>query len=76
VTAGLTITERLGSYYFLVEEDDSLKKYQYLYKKMTDDFVADKKTEFIKHVLNLEDLVGLYFDALNPIFEARLKMFK
>jgi hypothetical protein len=63
----------LGMYFFLVEEDDSFKRFLYLFKKMADDFVADKKDELIGNVSNLEGLVESYFDALNPVFERRLK---
>jgi hypothetical protein len=62
-------------YYFLVEDDESLKRYRHLYKTLTDEFVAEKKVEFTGYVVNLENLVGLYFDALNPIFEVKLKSF-
>lgn len=67
--------DRLGSYYFLVEEDDSFERYQYLCKKKTDDFVADKKVEFKNNVAKLETLVQAYFNALIAIFESKLKSY-
>ena len=67
--------DRLGSFYFLFEEDDSFERYQYLYKKKTDDFVADKKVEFKDNVAKIETLVEAYFDALIAVFETKLKSF-
>jgi hypothetical protein len=67
--------DQLGSYYLLVEEDGSFERYQYLYKKMTDDFVADKRVQFKGNVADLENLVEACFDALNEAFEARLKSY-
>ena len=67
--------DQLGLYYFLAEEDDSFERYQYLYKKKTDEFVADKKVEFKENVANLENLVGVYFDAVITVFETGLKSY-
>ena len=67
--------DQLGLYYFLAEKDDSFERYQYLYKKKTDEFVADKKVEFKENVANIENLVGVYFDAVITVFETRLKSY-
>lgn len=65
----------LGFYYFTIEEDDNLRKYRHIYKKKADEFVLDKKVKFKGYVSNLENLVELYFDALRPVFEAKLNSF-
>ncbi len=67
--------DQLGTYYILVEEDDSFERYRYLFKKKTDDFVAEKKVEFKDHLVNLENLVETYFDAVRTAFEGRLRAY-
>jgi len=57
-----------------VEEDDSFERYRYLIKKKTDDFVAEKKLKFKDHLVQMENLVEIYFDAVRAAFEARLKI--
>lgn len=64
--------DQLGSYYQLKEEDDSFERYRYFFKKKTDDFLAEKKVEFQRHLVNLEHLVKAYFDAVRTAFDARL----
>lgn len=66
--------DQLGSYYHVVEEDDSFERYRYLIKKKTDDFVAEKKLKFKDHLVQMENLVEIYFDAVRAAFEARLKI--
>jgi hypothetical protein len=63
--------DRLGSYYHLINEDNSFENYRHFFKKQTDDFVADKKDEFHEIVVNLEHLVAAYFDAAQIAFDAR-----
>jgi len=65
----------LGAYYLLAEVDDSWKRYHYRYKKQTDDFVTNRKAEFQRNVAKLENLVEAYLDALNAVFETRLKSY-
>lgn len=67
--------DQLGSYYLLAEEDDGFERYRYLFKKKTDDFVADKKKDFGDCLINLEGLVETYFDAVHAAFEARLNTY-
>jgi hypothetical protein len=64
---------KLGSYYYLAEEDPEFEKYIYAFKKKTDDYVSEKKKGFNDNVVNLERLVKIFFDSGVSIFEARLK---
>jgi len=66
--------EQLGSYYYLLEEDNEFYKYYNSYKQKTDRFVVDKKDKFKQNVINIKNLVKLYFDALNKIFDNKLKL--
>ncbi len=67
--------DKLGSYYFVVEEDQQFKKYHHLYKHKTDNYVSDKKAEFQNHIEKLEHLVEAFFDTISKVFEARLKSY-
>jgi len=46
-----------------------------LFKKKTDAFVAEKKMEFKDNLVKLENLVGIYLDAVRAAFEARLNTY-
>ena len=67
--------DQLGTYYHLVENDGSFDCYNFLFKKKTDDFVAEKKVEFKSQIMNLERLVTVYFNNLQTDFEAKLKVY-
>lgn len=66
---------RLGSYYKLLEEDESFESHKHFFKRETDEFVAKKQAEFRDCLENLESIVIAYFDATQGIFEARLKTY-
>ncbi len=67
--------DQLGSYYYLAEEDDDFERYRYLFKKKTDDFVAEKKRDFKGHIVDLENLVKIYLDSIASNFEAKLNQY-
>jgi hypothetical protein len=67
--------DQLGSYYLLAEEDHDFERYRYLFKKKTDDFVAEKKQDFTGQLVDLEGLVEGYFDSILSVFETRLKAY-
>lgn len=67
--------DQLGSYYHLAKEDDSFERYRYLFKKKTDDFVTEKKLEYKDYLVQTENLVEIYFDAIRTAFEARLNAY-
>lgn len=68
--------DRIGLCYSVAEDDDAFKEqYMYLFKKMTDDYIAKKKTEFKNNLDELENLIGIYFDSLRTAFEARLNTY-
>jgi hypothetical protein len=64
--------DQLGLYHHLLDEDESFRDYKYPVKKMTDDFVIEKKTEYQRDLERLELLVTNYFDSLDPFFVQRL----
>ena len=57
----------LGSYYYVVEKDEQLEKYRHMFKRETDNYVAEKKAVFQKHVEELENLVEEVFNAVHKI---------
>ncbi len=61
--------DRIGTYYLVVEEDDSFERYRHLYKAQMDDFVAERKQEFSGQVSELEKNVEKYFDVLYVFFQ-------
>lgn len=67
--------DKLGSYYLVAEEDQQFEKYRHLYKQKTDKYVSDKKAEFQKHIEELERLAEAFFDAIQKVFEDRLKSY-
>ncbi len=67
--------DSLGSYYLLTEKDDSFDHYKHLYKKKTDDFVLDKKTEYKVHISEIETLVKAYFNSIQQVFSNRIKSY-
>jgi hypothetical protein len=67
--------DQLGSYYLIAEEDDGFERYRCLFKKKTDDFVAEKKSDFKGQIVTLEGLVKEYFNAVLSEFETRLEAY-
>ncbi|MEZ4590286.1 MAG: Cthe_2314 family HEPN domain-containing protein [Chloroflexota bacterium] len=63
---------QLGLLHHFLDEDESWINYRYPAKKMTDEFVANKKTEFHGNLEELELLVTNYFDSINPFFIQKL----
>jgi len=51
---------KLGSYYFIAEEDPQLEKYSHIYKRKTNNYVADKKEAFQNHIEELESFVEAF----------------
>jgi len=68
------ILNKLGSYYYVAENDQECKKYMHLFKQDMDKFIANKKEEFFKQIDNLEKNVEVLFDAIEQVFAARLNM--
>lgn len=66
---------QLGSYYYIVEHDNSLKIYDHQYKTLADKYIADKKIDFDENILKLVNLVDEYFFSLLNIFEKKLKSY-
>lgn len=63
--------DRIGTYYLVVEEDNSFERYRHLYKTQMDDFVAERKQEFSGQVSELEKNIDQYFDALYAVFNLK-----
>lgn len=63
--------DKIGTYYLVVEEDNSFERYRHLYKAKMDDFVAERKQEFSGQVAELEQKVEEYFDALFVFFQSK-----
>lgn len=64
--------EQLGLIHQFLDEDESWRDYRYPIKKMTDDFVIEKKMEYQRNLEGLELLVTNYFDSLYPVFVQRI----
>lgn len=65
---------KIGQFYYLLDEDPEIREYYFGMKRRTDTFVADKKEEFRKNVIEQENFVEQFFDAVLVIFESRLKI--
>jgi len=64
--------DRLNMFYFVSEFNSDFDNYSGLIKQDTDDFVAEKKTEFYKCIKKLEAIVENYFDSLQTVIEVKL----
>ena len=74
-----TYTEKelnlLGGFYYLLEEDDSFKRFSNIYNVRANKFVSEKKSKFLEKLEKLENLVEEYFNFVQIPFEERLKTY-
>jgi len=64
--------DRLNMYYFVTELNSDIDHFSGLIKQGADEFVAEKKAEFLKCIQEIEEIVEKYFDSLQPVIVVKL----
>ena len=65
----------IRDYYYLIGETESkeLKKFDHFYKRQADNYVQNKKKELKMLADEVTELITLYFDALLPFVDKKIK---